>query len=125
MTEIHELIYPTPLTDEEASEAIALREKYCQDWVNGRVDASSGDVVASLLTPQDVENYWEERKMMHRGRELERLQTGGGAIEEVLDTALTFLDPHTVKGLLEQPQDSDQPVAFVAVNAICFFADGE
>ncbi|KAG7377163.1 hypothetical protein PHYPSEUDO_012071 [Phytophthora pseudosyringae] len=123
--EIHELIYPSPLTNEEAAEAIARREKHCQDWMDHRVKISSGDVVASLLTPQDVEDFWEECKRNHQEKELERLQIGSETIEETLDTALTFLDPRTVKGLLEQSQDSEQPVAFVAVNAICFFADEE
>ncbi|KAH7479945.1 Exonuclease mut-7-like protein [Phytophthora ramorum] len=123
--EIHEVIYPSPLNIEEASEAIALREKYCQDWVASRMQTSTGDVVASLLTPQDVEEYWAERKRIYREQELDLLGSGGRVAEEILDTALTFLDPHTVKGLLEQPHDSDHPAAFVAVNTICFFADEE
>ncbi|KAE9338940.1 hypothetical protein PR003_g11260 [Phytophthora rubi] len=122
--EIHELIYLTPLKNEEASEAIALREKYRQDWVDSKV-GDGFNVVANLLTPQAVEEYWEERKGIHQEKEFKHLQSGGGANVEILDTALTFLDPHTVKGLLEQSRDSDHPAAFVAVNAICFFADEE
>ncbi|KAE9230162.1 hypothetical protein PF002_g13103 [Phytophthora fragariae] len=122
--EIHELIYLTPLKNEEASEAIALREKYRQDWVDSKV-GDGFNVVANLLTPQAVEEYWEERKGIHQEKEFKHLQSGGGANVEILDTALTFLDPHTVKGLLEQSRDSDHPAAFVAINAICFFADEE
>ncbi|KAL3657885.1 hypothetical protein V7S43_017085 [Phytophthora oleae] len=123
--EIRALVYSSPLTNEEASEAIALREKYCQNWMESRALINSGDVAANLLTPQDVEEFWEERKRKHQEDEFELLQTGAGAIEAVLDTALTFLDPLTVKGLLGQSKDSEQPVPFVAVNAICFFTDEE
>lgn len=123
--EIHELVYPSPLRNEEALEAIELRNKYRQDWVDSKLREGFGNVIASLLTPQDVVGYWEERKRLHQERGFKLVQTGGGANHEILDTALTFLDPHTVKGLLEQSQDSDHPAAFVAVNAICFFADGE
>jgi uncharacterized protein with PIN domain/prolyl-tRNA editing enzyme YbaK/EbsC (Cys-tRNA(Pro) deacylase) len=120
--EIRELVCPSPLTHEAAVEAIARREKYHHDWVNSRVETSSGLVVASLLTPQDVEDFWEERKRIHRERGLECLQTGRGSVEEILDTALTFLAPRAVENLLQQSQDS---AAFVAVNVICFFAAGE
>ncbi|KAK1928619.1 Exonuclease mut-7 [Phytophthora citrophthora] len=123
--EIHTLAYSSPLTDAEASEVIALREKYCQDWMENKAQTNSGDVVASLLTPQDVEEFWEERRQKHQEEAFELLQTGGGAVAEVLDTALTFLDPLTVKGLLGQAKDSEKPVVFVAVNSICFFADEE
>ncbi|KAF1787697.1 YbaK/aminoacyl-tRNA synthetase-associated domain [Phytophthora cactorum] len=124
-TEIHELVYPSPLAKEETVEAIALRHEYHQDWMNTQLKTYSGGVVASLLTSQDVEDYWEERKRKYQENELELLRSGVGADQEILDTALTFLDPHTVKGLLEQSEDSEQPVTFVAVNAICFFADGD
>ncbi|KAG3115125.1 hypothetical protein PI124_g6154 [Phytophthora idaei] len=124
-TEIHELVYPSPLAKEETVEAIALRHEYHQDWMNTQLKTYSGGVVASLLISQDIEDYWEERKRKYQENELELLRSGVGADQEILDTALTFLDPHTVKGLLEQSQDSEQPVTFVAVNAICFFADEE
>ncbi|GMF42050.1 unnamed protein product [Phytophthora fragariaefolia] len=122
---IHELAYSSPLIGEDTLEAIALREKYCQEWIDGRVRGDVGNVVANLLTPQAIEEYWEERKRIRQDREFEYLHTGGSANHEVLDTALTFLDPQTVKSLLEQSHETDQAVAFVAVNAICFFADGE
>ncbi|KAG6954948.1 hypothetical protein JG688_00012123 [Phytophthora aleatoria] len=124
-TEIHELVYPSPLAKEETVEAIALRHEYHQDWMNTQLKTYSGGVVASLLISQDIEDYWEERKRKYQENELELLRSGVGADQEILDTALTFLDPHTVNGLLEQSQDSEQPVTFVAVNAICFFADEE
>ncbi|ETN03223.1 hypothetical protein PPTG_23809 [Phytophthora nicotianae INRA-310] len=123
--EIHELAYPSPLTNEETVEAISLRNKYHKDWVKSRKKPLCGDVVANLLTPQDVEGCWEERKRKHQENELKHLQTGAGADQEILDTALTFLDPLTVRNLLKQSRDSEQPATFIAVNAICFFADEE
>ncbi|KAG6613719.1 Exonuclease mut-7 [Phytophthora cinnamomi] len=123
--EIHDLIYSSPLKNEGALEAIALRQTYRQEWMDSKLREGFGNVVANLLTPQYVEEYWEDRKRLHQEREFQRLQTGGGGNDELLDTALTFLDLHTVKGLLEQSQDSDQPATFVAVNTICFFADEE
>ncbi|KAG1686981.1 hypothetical protein DVH05_005721 [Phytophthora capsici] len=121
--EIHTLTYSSPLTDAEASEAIALREKYCQDWMESKTRITSGDVVASMLTPHDVEEFWEERKRKHQEEDFDLLQTRAAAVAEVLDTTLTFLDPLTVKSLLGQSKDSEKPVTFVAVNTICFFAE--
>ncbi|GMF13372.1 unnamed protein product [Phytophthora lilii] len=124
-TKIHKLTCSSSLSTEGATKAIALREAYCQDWANSKLETKCDGVVATLLTPQDVEEFWEDRKKLHREQQLEHLRIGGGTVEDTLDTALTFLDPRTVTSLLKQSQESDVPATFVAVNAICFFADGK
>ncbi|RLN55033.1 hypothetical protein BBJ28_00009035 [Nothophytophthora sp. Chile5] len=122
---VHDLAYSSPLSGEKASDAIALREKYRQHWlqsINTHATTSVEEAaVVNLLTTRDIEEYWEVRK---RQEQLERSVGAGDGIEEALDTELALLRAQTVKELLQQPPDPTQPVVFVVVNSICFFADG-
>ncbi|RLN67601.1 hypothetical protein BBJ28_00022684 [Nothophytophthora sp. Chile5] len=127
-TYVHDLVYSSPLSGEEASDAIALREKYRQHWlenINARVATSVEEAAAvNLLTTRDIEEYWEARKRLHQQEQLGRSVGAGDGVEEALDTELALVRAQTVKELLQQPLDPTQPVVFVVVNSICFFADG-
>lgn len=95
------------------------RHSYIADWRQA-LSQTPLAAPANLLTPQDVQRYWEERK----GAYLEA-EKGGETQLSDLELEIKFLLSKTVTELLSQHEIPAKPRQFTHINSICVLADGE
>lgn len=114
---IRELITSSPLVGQVSEDAVANRTQYQANWVNQRRRNAAKPVPAtsSLLTPQDLQLYWQQHLQTYV--EASGIQTG-------IDTEIKFIPTHSVQELMNQAQRSQKVLDFVVINTICFFAGG-
>lgn len=110
VAEIGDLVLTSPLQGDEVAAAIQLRSEYHRNWMEHK-HMQSADVVSPTLGPDDIQSCWDE---CLRGQQ----------ISEDVDTRLQFLPVGEARNLLSQTPDGPDHGSVLAVNTICFFADG-
>ncbi|DAZ96801.1 TPA: LOW QUALITY PROTEIN: hypothetical protein N0F65_007062 [Lagenidium giganteum] len=97
----------SPLGDQAATEAIALRHEYHTNWVERH---RAGTSKTPLISSEDVASAWHSRKM-------------AAAAKGVIGGELQFLPLAEGKALLEEREGQRQ--TYRAINSICLFIDGQ
>lgn len=112
----------SPLEEKDAEAAIKLRKAYHTKWIESceaPINPAS-DQPDRLRGPDEIRSYWNQRLQVCG---LECKNEEGHASGAVISTRLAFLPVADAHELLKQQSAGDHPTV-VAVNTICFFADG-
>ncbi|ETK78100.1 hypothetical protein L915_15835 [Phytophthora nicotianae] len=101
------LNHAVSLSEDEKLEAVSHRIAYQKKW---RHQCDEASCMTKLVTPQDVLQFWEDRR---RALLLEQKLT--------FDTTLKFLTKDQMTAMLQDPQEDADTRDFIAVNSICIF----
>lgn len=135
-------MHASPLSTNAAHEAIRLRTEYQRHWQEQQANrqrsatassdnsvtltatsASACDPSSELIDADAVAQFWSERCAAF-------IEAHGAAAAAELDFAIQFLPPTRIQELLASATDATAEAStatrpsFLAVNSICFFADG-
>jgi hypothetical protein len=111
------------LLDEEDSEAaVALRRAYHAKWIETRKSTAhpTSDQPDRLRGPDDIKSYWDQQVQSCSMKPAVGEDSAGDC---AINTHLEFLPVADAHELLKHQSTDDHPTV-VAVNTICFFADG-
>ncbi|KAG6613737.1 Exonuclease mut-7 [Phytophthora cinnamomi] len=100
------------LTKAEVAEAISLRNQYQENWRQRCSSENEVQRATPLVSPQEVQDMWEERKAA-RAHEL----------DASLDASLKFLPMDQITAMLQDLEADTDTQDFIAVNSICILID--
>lgn len=115
---IGKLLHASPLNPDAASDAVQLRARYQDQWQKRCLENSASSQEVALLSSEDIIRFWSERQA-------DFVQEHGAKAAAAIDSEIKFLPSKSIKELLNgKLADPSAPRNFLAINAICFFADG-
>lgn len=111
-------MHSSPLNADAALKAVRLRKRYQDQWQKRSLENGDARQEVALLRSEDIIRFWSERQAAF-------LQVHGAEAAAAIDTDIKFLPSKSIKELLDgKLRDTSAPRNFLAINAICFFADG-
>lgn len=132
---VGEILHASPLDSDAASGAVRMRHRYQEQWQRHRENKNrDGSDAANipLLSADDVARFWTERRnafVSTRGLDAQADSVDAALGDAAkLDLELKFLPAESLQellaGTLADGSSAAESRSFVAINTICFFADG-